>query len=58
MNTSILSATSTTTAVLQSYTKQGFNITISTPDITETERQKTDILIKGKLTDLLNRSKQ
>lgn len=58
MNTSILGATSTVTAVLQSYTKQGFNITISTPDITETERQKTDILIKGKLTDILNRSKQ
>lgn len=58
MNTSILSATSTVTAVMQTYTKDGFNITISTPDISEMERQKSDILIKGKLTDILNRSKQ
>lgn len=58
MNAGALTADNTVTAVMQSYTKNGFNITISTPDITATERQKTDILIKGKLTDLLNRSKQ
>lgn len=58
MNAIALTANNTSTAVMQSYTKNGFNITISTPDITDTERQKTDILIKGKLTDVLNRSKQ
>lgn len=58
MNAIALTANNTSTAVMQSYTKNGFNITISTPDITDTERQKTDILIKGKLTDLLNRSKK
>lgn len=57
MNTSILGTKNTVTAVLQTYTKDGFNITISTPDITNIERQKTDIVIKGKLTDLLRKSK-
>ena len=57
MNTSVLSEINTTAAVMQSYTKDGFHITISTPDISETERQKSDILIKGKLKDLLNKSK-
>lgn len=58
MNAIALTANNTSTAVMQSYTKNGFNITISTPDISEMERQKSDILIKGKLTDILNRSKQ
>ena len=58
MNTSVLSELNTNAAVIQSYTKDGFNITISTPDISDTERKKSDILIKGKLTDLLSKSKQ
>lgn len=58
MNTSVLSEFNTNAAVIQSYTKDGFNITISTPDISDTERKKSDILIKGKLTDLLSKSKQ
>lgn len=58
MNAIAFTANNTSTAVMQTYTKNGFNITISTSDITDTERQKTDILIKGKLTDLLNRSKK
>ena len=58
MNAGALTANNTVTAVMQSYTKNGFNITISTPDLSETERQKSDIIIKGKLTDLLNRSKK
>lgn len=58
MNAVNFTANNTSAAVMQSYTKNGFNITISTPDVSDTERQKADILIKGKLTDLLNRSKQ
>ncbi len=53
-----LNEVSTNAAVLQSYKKDGFNITISTSNIPETERQKLDIIIKGKLTDILNKSKQ
>ncbi len=48
----------TNDSVIQSYTKNGFNITISTPDISDTERKKSDILIKGKLTDILSKSKK
>lgn len=58
MNAIAFTANNISTAVMQTYTKNGFNITISTPDLSETERQKSDILIKSKLTDLLNRSKQ
>lgn len=58
MNTSVSSEINTNTAVLHTYTKQGFNITISTSAISDTERKKSDILIKGKLTDILSKSKQ
>ncbi len=49
---------STNDSVIQTYTKNGFNITISTSAISDTERKKSDIIIKGKLTDLLSKSKQ
>lgn len=56
MNTSVSSEINTNAAVIQTYTKNGFHITISTSDISDTERKKSDILIKGKLTDLLSKS--
>lgn len=51
MNTNVLSITN----IMKSYSKDGFIINIITPDITDTERKKSDILIKGKLNDLLNK---
>lgn len=57
MNTYTFNEFNNTATVSQSYKKGGFNITISTPDISEIERQKYDILIKGKLSELLNKTK-
>ena len=55
MNTNVLGVNNITYEIMKSYSKDGFIINIITPDITDTERKKSDILIKGKLNDLLNK---
>ena len=55
MNTNVLGVNNITDEIMKSYSKDGFIINIITPDITDTERKKSDILIKGKLNHLLNK---
>ena len=55
MKKNVLVVNNITDEIMKSYSKDGFIINIITPDITDTERKKSDILIKGKLNDLLNK---
>ena len=55
MNTIVLCVNNIIDEIMKSYSNDGFIINIITPDITDTERKKSDILIKGKLNDLLNK---